>query len=241
MEGPSLHILAKKLQNFKNKKVINAFGNAKFDKDILINQKIKDIYAFGKRLIIQLEDCAIVTHFLMWGSYTIDQQKEHLSPRLVLITKDHSLYLYNTSTKLILDTNLKEKLPLEFDVLSKNWDLSKVIQAISQHPEETIDDILLDQDIFAGVGNIIKNEALFLSKVLPYKKIKELNLNKLKEIALITREFSKRFLKLRQEFKLKKNLQIYRKKLCSICNLKVNRIKTGKKNRWSFFCSSCQT
>lgn len=240
MEGPSLHILAEELQSFIGQIIIESYGNASFDKAPLINQKIKDIYAFGKRLIIQLESNAITTHFLMYGSYRINTPRIGMAPRLALITKQNSLFIYNSSTKLLNESNLKKSLPLEFDILSKSWKINKVIKKIKKYPEETIDDVLLDQEIFAGVGNIIKNEVLFLSKVSPYAKIKDLSAKKIKAITLHTREFSQKFLELRKRFELKKNLEIYRKKLCPICGSKILRRKTGKRNRWSFYCPNCQ-
>lgn len=240
MEGPSIHLLAQELQEFVNLKVKDCLGNSHFDKEHLIHQKIKEIYAWGKRLIIQLEKDAIVTHFLMYGTYRIDDPRLDKPIRFAIITSRHSYYSYNCSVKCLIDKNIKKSFDFEIDILSKNWNIKKVVKLIKQNPDSTIDDILLDQDIFAGVGNIIKNEALFMSKISPHAKIKSLTLKKLKEIALNARLFSQDFLKWRQTFELKKHLLIYRKKVCPICGLKITRGKTGLKRRWSFFCSKCQ-
>ncbi len=240
MEGPSIHLLAEELQLLVGSTILKASGNAKFDKEVLLKQKIKEIYAFGKRLIIQLDHNALAAHFLMFGSYRIDEQREGMAPRLALITNTHSLFLYNCAVRCFALAQLKRKLDFSFDILSPEWDMKKIIKAVQKHPASTIDDVLLDQDIFAGVGNIIKNEALFMSKVKPTKKIADLSTKKLKDIALNTRLFSQKFLELRKQFELKKNLQIYRKKECPHCGSSVQRKKTGKRNRWSFFCSKCQ-
>ncbi len=42
------------------------------------------------------------------------------------------------------------------------------------HAEEEIGDVLLEQEIFSGVGNIIKNEVLFLAKINPKKSVRSL-------------------------------------------------------------------
>ena len=240
MEGPSLHLLAEELQPFVEKKIIKVAGNAHFEKDVLNGQTIKELYAFGKRLIIQLDTHAIITHFLMYGSYRVDIPKPAAMPRFALATRAHSLFLYNCSTKCVHDSNLKKSLPLTFDILSPAWDSNAVIKAIQNHPTATIDDILLDQNIFAGVGNIIKNEVLFMSNVPPQKKVKQLSLKKLKEIASNARTFSQNFLEWRKIFQLKKHLKIYRKKECPECSRPVLRKKTGLRNRWSFYCPRCQ-
>ena len=240
MEGPSIHLIAQELQPFVNLKVKDCLGNSHFDKIHLIGQKIKDIYAYGKRLIIQLEDDAIVTHFLMYGSYRIDDPRLDKAIRFAIITSKHSYYSYNCSVKCFAKQDIKKTLDFELDVLSDSWNIKKVIKLIKQHPDFTIDDILLDQDIFVGVGNIIKNEALFISKISPHAIIKNLSLKKLKEISLNIQEFSQNFLKWRQVYELKKHLLIYRKKACPVCGSKIIRNKTGNKNRWSFYCPKCQ-
>lgn len=239
MEGPSIYALAEDLQPFKNKKIKKIYGNAQFEKDYLVYQTIKDIYSFGKRLIIQLDNVALITHFLMYGSYRIDEPRPDRVPRLAIETNTHKLFFYNCSTKIEKNKNIKKKLPLQFDILSDKWDVKQATKAMKTDPNQTIDDVLLDQEIFPGVGNIIKNEALFMSKILPWAQIKNLSTKQLKEIALNARTFSFHFLKWRKLFQ-KKNLLIYRKKECPVCRANVIRGKTGKRNRWSFWCPVCQ-
>lgn len=240
MEGPSLVVVCQALQVMVGQKIIKAAGNAKFPKDILSHQTIKEIYTFGKRLIIQLDTHAIITHFLMYGSYRIDEDRPNLAPRLTIKTKKHTLNFYSCAVRCIQAHDLKPKIPFEFDIVAPQWNMKKVIAKAKRHPSKTIDDVLLDQEIFPGVGNIIKNEALFMSKVLPTRKISSLSDKKLKEIALNTREFSLNFVQWRQEYQLKKHLLIYRKKNCPTCGSTVLRKKTGKRDRWSFYCPKCQ-
>lgn len=240
MEGPSLHLLADELQFLVNQKIVEAFGNASFDKEVLPNQLIKNIYAFGKRLIIQCQDHALTVHFLMYGSYRIDKAREGMAPRLALITKGNALYLYNCSIKCIATKALKKSLDLSTDVLSDKWDARKALRTIRSHPEERIDDILLDQDIFGGVGNIIKNEVLWRTGINPHALIAQLSLKHIKRVIEDARIFSQCFLAWRKEFVLKKNLKIYRKKLCPRCHHAIIRQKTGLRKRWSYYCPTCQ-
>lgn len=240
MEGPSIHLIAEELQIFVNQKVKDCLGNSHFDKERLIGQKIKEIYAWGKRLVIQLEHDVIASHFLMYGSYRIDEERLDKPIRFAIITSKNAYYSYNCSVKCFPTTDIKKYIDFELDILSDVWNIKKVINLIRENPDSTIDDVLLDQNIFAGVGNIIKNEALFTSRLLPSAVVKNLTLKKIKELAINTRLFSLKFLELRKTFELKKNLEIYRKPLCPICGSKVVRQKTGKRNRWSFFCQKCQ-
>jgi len=241
MEGPSIHNLQEKLRIFLNNKISTAFGNAKFDKEELVGQKIKDIYAFGKRLIIQLDTHALVTHFLMYGSFRMDEERTDRIPRLALITTKHSLFFYSCSVKCIKTKNLKGELPLDFDILSANWDIKKIVVTIKKNPQETLDDILLDQEIFPGVGNIIKNEALALSFLNPQKKVGRLSVKKITELAQNARNFSQLFFNHYDSWSLlKKELLVYGRKNCARCGSPIIRKQTGKRNRRSFICPQCQ-
>lgn len=240
MEGPSIHILADELQIFVNATIIKAYGNAAFEKEPLEHQRIGEIFAFGKQLIIQLDTHALAIHFLMYGTYRIDTERLGVTPRLAIKTSKGSFYFYNCSVKCVEKTAVKSLLSIEWDILSPGWDSKKVIKAITMHKSVTIDDILLDQEIFPGVGNIIKNEVLFLAKTSPSNKVQQLPAKKIAEITQHARQFSQKFLELRKKGQLRENLQIYRKAYCPVCNTKIIRAKTGKHNRWSFICPVCQ-
>lgn len=71
-------------------------------------------------------------------------------------------------------------------------------------PREEIADVLLDQDIFTGVGNIIKNEVLFRTRTSPFARVKTIPPRKLRAIVADARTFSFRFLELRKVFALRK-------------------------------------
>ena len=49
------------------------------------------------------------------------------------------------------------------DVMSEHWDPVLARKRLRAQPDTLVCDALLDQDLFAGVGNIIKNEVLFAS------------------------------------------------------------------------------
>ena len=53
------------------------------------------------------------------------------------------------------------------DILSKDFDPVYVKSLIKDQGSKTIDDVLIDQKIFSGVGNIIRNEALYRAGIHP--------------------------------------------------------------------------
>lgn len=107
--------------------------------------------------------------------------------------------------------------------------------------EELICDILLDQNIFAGVGNIIKNEALYRAKTHPLSMVGKIPEEKLKEIISKTREYSLQFYEAKKKGqKINTINKVYKKKKCKLTKEKVIMKRTGKRNRISYFCPSYQ-
>ena len=85
-EGPSILIVKDILApQITGKKILNASGNAKIDMAQLLNKKIIELRSWGKHLLIILPDCTIRIHFLLFGTYSIDEQtKPDRSLRLKL-------------------------------------------------------------------------------------------------------------------------------------------------------------
>ena len=73
-EGPSIVIFTEVVQQFKGKKIKSARGNAKIDMSSFAGQKILDIRSWGKQIFICLENTTIRIHFLMFGSYSVNEQ-----------------------------------------------------------------------------------------------------------------------------------------------------------------------
>jgi endonuclease-8 len=124
--------------------------------------------------------------------------------------------------------------------MSPKWDADKALDSLSAKPNAEIADLLLDQNIFAGVGNIIKNEVLWRVRIHPESKVKNIPPSALKELIAETKKFSLLFYKWRKIFSLRKHLDIYQKSICPRCGANVKREKTGKRNRYSHFCPVCQ-
>jgi len=111
---------------------------------------------------------------------------------------------------------------------------------VRRHPDAEIADVLLDQNIFAGVGNIIKNEVLYRTRTSPFTRVRALPPSRLRAIVADARVFSFRFLELRRVFELRKHLEVYGRGACARCGHKINRKIHGTRQRRSFFCRSCQ-
>jgi endonuclease-8 len=98
----------------------------------------------------------------------------------------------------------------------------------------------LEQDIFSGVGNIIKNEVLYRVRVHPESGVNKIPALKIKKLVEEARNYSFDFLAWKKNYELKKHWLAHTKKICLKCNLPIIKKYTGLKNRRSFFCVKCQ-
>jgi endonuclease-8 len=186
-------------------------------------------------------EVGIRIHFLMFGSYRINEQREGMTPRLSLQFGNGFVNFYNCSARRLPKHELLKMLDHGVDICHTDWKLPKVLTFIQDDPHRYLCDILLDQDIFAGVGNIIKNEALFAARLHPLNTVGQVPEKQLERLAAKAREFSRYFYERSLENKqLGAGLRVYRKRQCSECMTKIQRKRLGETDRVTFFCSECQ-
>jgi len=175
---------------------------------------------------------------MMWGSYRINERKE-TPARLHLEFDTGEINFYNTATKLI-EGDLNKIYDWSADVLSDEWSGRKAKNKLKAIPQTNVCDALLNQEIFAGVGNIIKNEVLFRIYVHPESIVGALPAKQLNDLVKEARNYSFDFLKWKKEYSLRKHWLIYTKKICPRCNIPVKKKYLGETKRRTFFCDNCQ-
>jgi endonuclease-8 len=238
-EGPSIVILKEAAMQFKGKRVAGVQGNSKkIDLQALDNKIIRDFKSWGKHFLICFDGLAIRVHFMLFGSYRINEHKD-AAPRLGFKFKNGELNFYACSVKEITE-NLDEVYDWTADVMNPSWDAKSAKAKLRKNADRMICDVLLDQQIFSGVGNIIKNEVLYRIMVHPESNLAALPAKKINEMVKEAVTYSFEFLKWKKEFTLKKHWLAHTQKICGRCNLPIHKKYLGKTNRRSFFCDNCQ-
>jgi endonuclease-8 len=237
-EGPSIVILREQVADFVGKKILSAEGNTKIDKARLVNQRIVALHSWGKHFLIELPGFALRVHFLLFGTYRINERKD-TPPRLSLKFSNGELNLYACSVQYI-EGDLDDVYDWRADVLAEQWDAAAARKKLRAMPDALVCDALLDQTIFAGVGNIIKNEVLFRIRVHPLSTIGALPASKLRMLVEQARQYSFDFLAWKKAFVLKKHWLVHARRTCPRCNIPLTKAHLGKTNRRSFFCERCQ-
>ena len=239
-EGPSILILKEAAQKFIGQTIVSAKGNAKVDMHLLTGSTFKEYRIYGKQSFLVLNKAVIRIHLLLFGSYSVDEQtKPDRQLRLHLKFENGDLYFYSCSVK-VLEKKIIKEIDWQADVLSDEWKPAKAKKKLKILPKEMVCDVLLDQSIFSGVGNIIKNEVLFRIGVHPESLVGNLPPKKLNALIFEARNYSFDFLRWKKEYVLKKNWLAHTKKICSKCGGPITKKHTGTTNRRSFFCEEDQ-
>lgn len=237
-EGPTIIILQEEVQAFKKKKIIDAGGYSKIDKEKLINQPVADFKTWGKHFLICLPRLTLRVHFLLFGKYSINEAR-NANPILYLRFANGTLFFYTAAIREITE-DLDEIYDWSADVLSDQWNAKAALRKLKAEPRTLICDALLDQNIFAGAGNIFKNEVLFRARVHPQSPLGHIPSRKLTEIVQQMREYAFDFLLWKKAFLLKHYWEAHTKKNCPRCGIPFRKEYLGKTQRRSFFCESCQ-
>jgi endonuclease-8 len=206
----------------------------------LKGKTVTGLQTFGKHLLIQFgEGLTLRIHFLMFGTYRFDQSKEAPIQLHLGFAKGEELNFYTCSLRFIED-DLDDVYDWRGDILNDAWDPALALKKLKAGPKRMICDALMDQDIFAGLGNIIKNEVLFRTKVHPESLVGDIPSRKRKELVKDVVDYAELFLEWRQEGTLKKHWQAHTKKICANCGGPLTKRQTGVGKRRSFFCENCQ-
>jgi endonuclease-8 len=237
-EGPSIVILKDEAKRLVGRRIVAVEGNTRIAKERLVGERIVALRSWGKHFLVELPTFALRVHFMMFGSYRIDERKE-AEPRLGLRFRDGELNLYTCSVRFI-DEPLDAVYDWSADVMSDTWDAAAARRKLRAMPDALVCDALLDQNVFAGVGNIIKNEVLFRIRLHPLSTVGALPARKLAQLVAEARAYSFDFLAWKKAYVLRKHWLAHTKRTCPRCRVPFVKAHLGKTNRRSFYCERCQ-
>ena len=241
-EGPSIVILREEAEAFIGKRVLRAGGNTQvIEPERMIGRTVRDLRSWGKHFLVPFDDFTLRVHFMLFGSYAIDARKENRQPRLSLgFARGRELNFYACSVKYI-EEDLDAVYDWSGDVMSPEWNPRAARKKLVAHPDMLAADALLHQDIFAGSGNIIKNEVLHRIRVHPESTIGALPSRKVGEMIREARNYSFDFYEWKKQFVLRKHWQVHAKTICPRDGTRLSfRKHLGRAGRRAFWCDTCQ-
>ena len=238
MEGPGSRIIFRKLLKhaggtFQLQLEGNAIG-------LVI---LSGVAIYGKRIYLTLGDNSYSIFFGMFGRFSEGPITGKKKPGIILASSTATLSFYGCSIKMIPADSYLEFIDESKDLTSAEFDLGNTVTEAKKaaSDDELICDVLLDQSILPGSGNIIKNEALFRSSMHPARKMEYMTLDELYGLFREAREFSMKWVEASERGeKISPFLTVYGKKHCVKCGRPLMKEKMGLGNRQTYWCSICQ-
>lgn len=246
----------------------------KFKKEIL-NRKIENLRRRGKNILFDLSNNKTLlihqklTGHLLFGKWQFKNGK-WIPPRGPLSEKDnaylHLLFTFDDGQMLALSDlrkfakvellsreNLKKELSsLGINPLGRDFTFEKFKEVLAKRKKGKIKQVLMDQTIIAGIGNIYSDETLWEARVNPFKEIKKLSERELKRIYQAMQKILKKAIEVKGEsisdfrrISGKKGgfdplRKVYRRegRPCPRCGTIIKKARIG--GRSTHFCPKCQ-
>jgi endonuclease-8 len=118
-EGPSIVILREQAAGFIGKTVKDVAGNSRLDLERMRGHRVRDLRSWGKHFLVCFDGFAMRVHFMLFGSYRINERRE-AAPRLSLQFAKGELNFYACSLKYI-EGDLDAVYDWNADVMAPDW------------------------------------------------------------------------------------------------------------------------
>jgi len=230
-------------------------------------KKITNIERLAKNIVFTLsqesgEDLFLIFHLAMTGQLLFDKVNSQKKPwerlELTLQKNNKALVLKFCDMRMfgkVYTANLNElkKLKEKYgqDIVEKMPSPKDFLETL-RSKKTSVKNVLLQQNVISGVGNIYAIEALFLARILPKTPTQNITIQQAETLVKTLRKVLEEGIKDRgttlddKSYKdpfgrygnHQKHLYIYGKKTCPVCNGLVRFEKINQ--RGTYFCPICQ-
>lgn len=231
----------------------------------LAGRRVEAVTSHGKHLLMALSgDLVLHTHMRMHGSWHIYRpgerwQRPARDMRLLLATVPFIAVGFGipvaellTSRELAVHPTLQALGP---DLADPSFDAGEVLRRMRAHAHDTLEETLLNQRVAAGVGNVLKSEALFLAGLHPFIHAADVDDDRLLGLmqtaarlivsSLATRDTTlspARGRRTTNGLNPGEKLWVYRRrgKACRRCGTPIRAKAAGRDARLTYWCPACQ-
>ena len=194
-EGDTIFRSARALQQALGGQTVTQFETAYAplasvnDQSPVAGRKVEQVESRGKWLLIHFSsDLILATHMLMSGSWHIYRAGErwrrarsHM--RIVVSTLDFAAVAFNVPVARFHTARTLERFAgvvgLGPDLLGPGFAPDQAAARVLEYSGEEIGNVLLNQRVMAGIGNVFKSEILFACGVHPFRKVASLRAQEL--------------------------------------------------------------
>lgn len=216
------------------------------DQTPLSGRTIDSVTAVGKHLIIRFSgDLTLRTHLRMngsWHLYRVGQRwgRRRSDMRLAIITDEFVAVGFNVPVAEFLSERDLTRQPalrrMGPDLLGPRFDIAETVRRMRERGAEEIGNVLLDQRVLAGIGNINKSEVLFACGVNPFVTVDSLSDDRMRRIVTRGQAMLRKGVEGRPPF------SVYRRggQPCRKCGTSISWRRQGAGARSTYWCPRCQ-
>lgn len=232
----------------------------------IIGRTIERVRSSGKHLLMTFSgDLTLRTHMRMNGSWHIYRsgerwQRPRRDMRIVVSTAEYVAVGFSIPVAEWLRTSeLRRSVELASlgpDLLAEHFDHDDAFRRIRARGAEPIADVLLNQRVLAGIGNVYKSEVLFVCGVHPFDTVQQLTDEEIHALVSMARKFlcanvSEGLSAMTTYMGFRRTtgrddpsarLWVYGRvhEPCRKCGTKILLDKRGKDARLTYWCPGCQ-
>jgi endonuclease-8 len=269
-EGDSIFRTAQALHRHLSGRIVTRFDSAfpaltRIDHDRpLAGRTVDGVISRGKHILMTFSgDLVLHTHMRMNGSWHgyppgVAWRRPVRDMRVLVATAQFVAVGFNvpvaellTARELARHDTLRELGP---DLLEVSFDVEAAAQGLKKDGRRAIADVLLNQRVVAGIGNIFKSETLFVAGIDPFTPAADLSDTDLVRIVGIARELLRanavdrkrlspaRGIRTRDSLDPRAARWVYGRggKPCRTCGTLIEARKTGADARITYWCPNCQ-
>ena len=256
-EGDTIFRAAAQLRRvFEGKRIVSATAREEIlDPAVLQGLVIRSIEARGKHLFFYLgEEQVLHSHMGMTGSWHIYRPQEGWrKPRnnafLSLETGEAVAVCFTpkrieliSTTALQRDSYLSRLGP---DLLASHINEDEIVRRFRSQNPLPVGEVVMNQTVVCGVGNVYKSEILFLERMHPETPIEKISDVAIKSLVRRARRLMQQNLEgypRRTRARPAHHVWVYRRRGqdCSKCGATIEMIRQGKLARSTYMCPHCQ-
>jgi endonuclease-8 len=135
----------------------------------LTGRPVDEVLSRGKHLFIRVGPASIHSHLKMDGSWHVTTRAPDHRVRIILEAGNIRVVGIDLGVLEILDREHDDDVVTHLgpDLLGDDWDPRVAAANLMAQPRRAIAEVLLDQRVMAGIGNVYCNELCFVSGLRP--------------------------------------------------------------------------
>jgi endonuclease VIII len=243
-EGDALHRTAARLQPLVGQRVEasspNPRGLVTGVARAVDGRLLESVEAVGKNLLLRFEgNVTLRSHLRMNGRWRVERRRDgerRGRPWLVLRTLEWEATQWNGPVLAIDDAPLRRLGP---DLLGDETTVEQVIARVrAADPGRLVGDVLVDQRVVSGIGNMWLAELLWQARISPWLPVGGARDDELRTALAWGRDVMRASV----EGVRPRGRAVYRRagRPCPRCGARVRSRGLGEANRTAYWCEGCQ-